>query len=241
MSYYAAMPTIRTMARLTDLAEEQWGLVTRRQAEAAGVSQATLTRLAGSGALDRVAHGIYRLAGAPPADHQELRAAWLQLDPETPGWQRRPDHGVVSHRSAAALYGIGHLPADRHEFILPGRRQTRRRDVRLHTGRLRDTEWIMLRGLPVTRPSRIATHLLAEREDPAAVAHVVTDALRAGYDDPGTFARPLAPHAVQLGLGRDDGVAVLQWLLGLVGDPHAAEWLAEAAASADRTPVGTPW
>jgi hypothetical protein len=57
---------------------------------------------------------VYRLAGAPPADHLELRAAWLQLAPEIPGWDRTPEQAVVPHRSAAALYGLGHLPADRH-------------------------------------------------------------------------------------------------------------------------------
>jgi hypothetical protein len=34
--------------------------------------------------------------------------------------------GVVSHRSAAELYGLGHLTADQHEFTVPSRRQTRR-------------------------------------------------------------------------------------------------------------------
>jgi hypothetical protein len=72
----------------------------------------------------------------------------------------------VSHRSAAALYGIGDLPGDRHEFTLPGRKQSRRPDVRLHKGRLDPGEWIALRGLPVTRPSRVAADQLAERPDP---------------------------------------------------------------------------
>jgi len=232
MSYYAAVAAARTAIRLADLAESQGGLLTRRQAEASGVSPATITRLARSGALDRVAHGVYRFAGAPPPGHQELRAAWLQLAPDTPGWERRPEQGVVSHRSAAALYGLGHLPADNHDFILPGRRQTRRPDVRLHVGRLTDAEWNFLAGLPVTRPSRIAADLLGEREDPAAVAHVVTDAMGAGHDYPSTFAQTLAPHAAQFGLRRGDGVAVLRWLFGLVGDRRTAEWLAEAASPA---------
>ena len=233
------MATSRTALRLADLAESQGGLLTRRQAEASGVSPATITRLARSGALDRVAHGVYRFAGAPPPAHQELRAAWLQLAPDTPGWERRPEQGVVSHRSAAALYGLGHLPADNHDFILTGRRQTRRPDVRLHVGRLTDAEWNFLAGLPVTRPSRIATDLLGEREDPAAVAHVVTDAIGAGHDYPSTFAQTLAAHAAHFGLRRGDGVAVLRWLFGLVGDGRARKWLAEAATSLDRKSAPT--
>lgn len=46
------------------------------------------------------------------------------------------ESGVVSHRSAAALYRLGDLPADVHEFTLPARRQTRRVDVRPHRARL---------------------------------------------------------------------------------------------------------
>ena len=159
------------MARIAEIAEEQWGLVTRRQLALAGVPQTTVERLtAPQSTLERVAHGVYHLEGAPTPDHLELRAAWLQLAPEVQAWKRKAAEGVVSHRSAAALYGIGHLPADQHEFTVQHRKQTKRSDVRLHRRRLDDREWIQLRGLPVTRPARIASDLLYDHEDPAAVA-----------------------------------------------------------------------
>ena len=164
------MPRSTTVRRLAELAEDQWGLVTRRQADDAGVPKATFQRLSNRGPiLERVARGVYRLAGAPVAPHLALRAAWLQLYPETPAWERTPDQGVVSHRSAAALYGLGHLPADTHEFTLAVRRQTRRPDGRLHQLQLDEHECTHLSGLPVTRPSRIAFDLLADHEDPEAV------------------------------------------------------------------------
>ncbi|WP_372341116.1 type IV toxin-antitoxin system AbiEi family antitoxin domain-containing protein, partial [Escherichia coli] len=53
-----------TFARLGELASQRWGLVTTAQALEAGVARPTLTRLANSGALIRVARGVYRLAGA---------------------------------------------------------------------------------------------------------------------------------------------------------------------------------
>lgn len=215
-----------TLSRVARIAEDQWGLVTRRQAELAGVSPATLGRVTRNGdALERVAHGVYRLAGAPLPDHLDLRAAWLQLAPEAPAWERRPDQGVVSHRSSATLYGIGHLPADGHDFTLPKRRQSRRSDVRLHQRHLHDNEWINLRGLPVTRPSRIASDLLYDREDPEAVAHLITDAIRGVHDYPGTFADSLAPHAARFGLRKDDGLGLLHWLLDLVGDADTQRWM----------------
>ena len=228
-----SMVQVSTVAKLAPIAEDQWGLVTRRQAEDAGVSPATLQRLGADGSLlERVAHGVYHVAGAPVSDHAQLRAAWLQLAPETLAWERTADQGVVSHRSAAALYGLGHLPADRHEFTLPRRRQVRRSDVRIYRGELGGGEWIALRGLPVTRPSRIAADLLGEREDPEAVGQVIADALRGASEDPATFVSALAPLAARFGLRRADGVAMLRWLLDLVGDPETPRWMHESRAIA---------
>jgi hypothetical protein len=217
-----------TLARLSSFAEDQWGLVTRRQAEDAGISKATMTRLAGRGDLERIAHGVYRLRGAPTPDHVELRAAWIQLAPAVPAWERTADDGVVSHRSAAEMYGLGHLPADVHEFTVPKRRQTRRPDVRLHVRQLREHEWISLRGLLVTRPARIASDLLLEGEDPTAIAQLVADAIRPVVEHPGAFADALAPFAARFGLRRGDGLALLRWFLDLVGDPQTEVWMDEA-------------
>ena len=229
MRYYAAMARTSTVRHLAELAEDQWGLVTRAQAEQAGVPRSTFERLVADGSiLDRVAHGVYHLAGAPLPDYAALRAAWLQLAPGIPAWERTPDQGVVSQRSAAALYGLGHLPADIHEFTLPSRRQTRRADVRIHRRPVGRHEWIELRGFPVTRPSRIAADLLRDREDPEAVATVIADAIRGGYDYPGTFVETLAPLAARFGLRRGDGLALLRWLLEFVEDPDTAQWIGEA-------------
>jgi len=222
-----------TISRLSELSEDQWGLVTRRQAEQAGVPRSTFDRLATNGSvLERVARGVYHLSGAPLPDHVALRAAWLQLAPDTSAWDRTLAQGVVSHRSAAALYGLGHLPADTHEFTLPSRRQTRRPDVRLHQRPIDKRACAELRGLPVTRPSHIASDLLIDREDPGAVASVVADAMRGVNDYPAAFAESLAPHAAQFGLRRGDGLALLRWLLDLVGDPNSAQWLEEARTHA---------
>ena len=233
------MARYNTLNRLAEVAQDQWGLVTRRQAERAGISPATLQRLASESVLERVAQGVYHLAAAPTPDHLELRATWLQLAPDVLGWERIHAQGVVSHRSAAAVYGLGHLPADRHEFTLPTRRQSRRPDVRLHHRQVADDEWISLRGLLVTRPPRIAADLLADREDPEAVGHVVADAIRGASDYPGTFADALAPHAAKLGLRRRDGLGLLRWLLDLAGDPQTSEWMAEARAHVDRAAVSS--
>lgn len=223
------MPRPTTLERIGPIAEDQWGLITRRQAEKAGIPDTTLERLTSDGAtLERVAQGVYRLNGTPLPDHLQLRAAWLQLAPDVPAWDRTVHDGVVSHRSAATVYGLGDLPADRHEFTVPARRQSRRSDVRLHTRKLQPSEWVDLRGLPVTRPSRIASDLLYDREDPEAVSHLIVEAIRVVYDYPGTFADSLNPHASRFGLRKGDGLALLRWLLDLVGDANTPRWIAQA-------------
>jgi hypothetical protein len=164
-----------------------------------------------------------------------LRAAWLQLSPEKFVWERGAAEGVVSHRSAAALFDLGHLPADRHDFIVATRHQTRRSDVRLHTRVMRDSDWDNLRGLTVTRPSRIASDLLWDTEDPQAVAQVVADALHNADDYPGAFAEALALHAARFGLRRGDGIALLEWLLDLAARRETSAWLDQARAHRERS------
>lgn len=228
-----------TISRLAPIAAEQWGLFTRGQAGHAGIPHATFDRLVDDDDLvERVAHGVYHLKLAPTPDHLALRAAWLQLTPNTAAWERRPEHGVVSHRSAAALFGIGDLPADRHEFTLPTRRQSRRPDVRLHQRQIDVRERIWLHGLPVTRPSRIAHDLLRDDEGPDAVAQITADAIRAGHDDPGTFAQVLGRHAARFGLRQGDGLALLRWLLDLVGDPETPRWMSAACETHEGEAAG---
>jgi hypothetical protein len=229
------VPRPTTLSPIAEIAQDQWGLITRRQAERAGTAPATLDRLTADGrVLERVTYGVYHLVGAPLPDHLDLRAAWLQLAPETLAWERVPTQGVVSHRSAAELYGLGHLPAYRHEFTLPSRRQSRRPDVRLHHRDFDDAEWISLRGMLVTRPSRIAADLLAGHEDPEAVGHLIADAIRGAFDYPDTFADSLAPFAARFGLPRGDGIGLLRWLLDLTDDPAKGQWTDKAQAHVHR-------
>lgn len=229
------MPRHSALSLLQELAQDQWGLLTRRQIEIAGVGSTTLERLTTSGGLlERVASGVYRLVAAPIPDHVDLRAAWLQLASDLPAWERTAAQGAVSHRSAAALYGLGHLPADRHEFTITKRRQTRRRDVRIHVRPLADHEWIGLRGLPVTKPSRIASDLLWDHEDPEAVAQLIADAIHVGNDHPGRFADNLAPHAARFGLQKRDGIALLRWFLNMTSNPETNRWMEEAHSHVDR-------
>lgn len=220
----------RPLTRIRDLAEGQWGLVTLQQARAAGVAWRSLARLVDAGLLERVAHGVYRVRGAAEPDHLDLRAAWLQLDPARPAWRRLddPDVAVVSHASAASLYGVGDLRADVHEFTLPVRRQTRRPDVRIHRGRVLPERRILLNGLPTTRAAWVVGQLLADHVDPDAVAQIMREVLERVLDYPSDVANAVAPYAQRFGLERGDGPALLDELLRRAGASNREAIVAEA-------------
>lgn len=220
----------RPTQRLAGLSEEQWGLVTRRQAEGLGVGWTSLSRLADTGVLERVDRGVYRVRGAAEPDHLALRAAWLRLDPDTPAWERldEPNVAVVSHASAAALYGVGDLRADVHEFTIPVRRQSRRTDIRIHRGAVEGSDRLLLRGLPATRARRMIADLLADHVDPTAVAQIIDEVLTHVYDYPGTVAEKIAPFAARFGFRDGDGIALLDHMLRLSGNTQRAVLLDEA-------------
>jgi hypothetical protein len=207
----------RPLQRLFAVAEDQWGLCTRQQAQQVGVGASSLARLARDGLLDRVAHGVYRIRGAAEPDHLALRAAWLQLEPDTPAWVRvrSPDVALVSHTSAASLYGVGDLRADVHEFTIPVRRQTRRTDVRLHRGVVPDGQQLLLHGLPTTRAGRMIADLLDDHIEPESVAQITAEVIQRVLDYPNSIAESIAPSAARYGFRRGDGVALLDHLLTL--------------------------
>ena len=209
------MSAVEALTRLAaEVAEDQWGLVTRAQALAVGVPRATFARLVAAKALVRVAHGVYRIAGGSDPGHLDLRAAWLQLDPKMAAWQRvQTDQvAVVSHRSAAELYGLGDLIADTYEFSVPVRIQSRRRDVRLYLRQTPPGDRDVVQGLPVTRPHRIVADLLNEYEDGSAVATIAVEAVRRGLATVDGIARSVAPLARRYHVA--DGAALANQLLG---------------------------
>ena len=211
----------RPLTRLSELAEGQWGLVTTRQAHAAGVGWSTLVALHEQGLLDRVAHGVYRVRPASEPDHLDLRAAWLQLDPARPAWERLGDHDVatVSHASAASLFSVGDLRADTHEFTLPVRRQTGRPDVRLHRGRVPSSHRIVLGGLPVTDAAWMIRDLVAAHIEPAHVGQIAAELVDRSIAYPGDIAEMIGLYARRFGLPKGDGAGLLNQLLSIAGHP----------------------
>jgi predicted transcriptional regulator of viral defense system len=84
-----------TVARLSNIAEQRWGLLTTAQATEAGVSRNQLSRMAANGVLERVSQGVYRMAGAPRQENEVIYAASRPASPQ----HRR----MASETSSSAL------------------------------------------------------------------------------------------------------------------------------------------
>jgi predicted transcriptional regulator of viral defense system len=200
---------------LADLAAEQWGLVTTAQARRVGVSPQTVARLTNQGALERMTHGVYRLTGTPPSPLDNLRAAWLALEPARRANERLREHApaVVSHRSAAAIHELGDLEADEFEFTIAERKQSRRPDIRIHRGQIGSEEWMAIDGLPVTTVVRTVADLADAHLDGGHLASVVRDALTRRQADDQQLIDVLRQHAHRYNAPMGDGEALLARLL----------------------------
>ena len=211
------MGAVASLGRLADLTEAQNGLVTSRQADLRGVPRRDLTRLTQSGGLERVAYGVYRVAGAPRPRLLELRAAWLQLAPGADLDRRTVADGVVSHASAATVYGVGLLEPIRHEFTvpLPRRVRSRRDDVVIHRAPLRADEVDWVEEMLVTVPARMVAELAAQNVDGEHLAGVVADLLRKRLASRANLRAALAPHAGRYGWPGDSR-GFIDYLLGVV-------------------------
>lgn len=197
---------------MSQIATFQWGLVTARQAVDAQVSRWDLNRLATDGAIESVGYGVYRMTGAPLTPFLDLKVAWLQLDPATVAEERIPGSGVVSHTSAAALYGVGDFEIDVFEFTRPARFRSRRADVVVHVAQVAELEIRRIDQLLVTGPSRLAHDLLADHHDGDHVGRVFTDMIAVGLIGANGLAAASAPFAHSYGFDEDDGTGLVNHL-----------------------------
>lgn len=103
--------------------------------------------LVSAGALERMAQGVYRVVGAPTGEHDMLRAMWLAL-----GGHLKTENGaprvVAAGTTAAELHGVGDFYLDLYDFVVPRRRGSRMKDVRLRVRQLNRSEIRTSTGWP---------------------------------------------------------------------------------------------
>jgi predicted transcriptional regulator of viral defense system len=155
------------LVELAEAARRQWGAVTRAQLAAAGLGDSGVRDWVRSGRIRRLHRGVYAYG------HDRLRregywlAAVLACGPGA----------VLSHRSAAALWGIRPSESAIVDVTVPSRAgRIRRKGVRVHrSGRLTVEEVTEKDGIPVTT---VARTLLDEADnlDTQALRRAITEA-----------------------------------------------------------------
>ena len=214
------MKSSDALRAIADLTASQWGMVTAAQAAAIGVTRLTLARLTEVGHLERIAHGVYRDAGAPSDEFDDLRAAWLSTDPQLLADERLgdlKDGVVVASSSAAHLHGVGDLWANRHEFVTHKRRQSQRAEIRYRQRLLEDRDVTLVKGLPVMTLERTLADLLDDVGELSLVADALGSAAKKRSLDFDRLRDLFSPLAKRNGRKRHDGKAVLEHLLAIAG------------------------
>lgn len=196
------MKQVDVLATLEMVASDQWGIVTTAQAGREGVERLQLSRLAEKGDLDRARHGVYLLPSHQAGPQDEIRAAWLSLEPKKFIDERWEDEWpvVVSHESAARIHGIGRLIPPKLTFSTGGTKQTRQQGIRIYTRRtLAEGDIVSVDGLPVTSIARTVADLAEQKVERGYLADLVADALRKENVRIDDLAEKLEPAARSYG------------------------------------------
>jgi hypothetical protein len=134
------------------LAERQHGAVATRQLLALGLTRQAIARRADAGRLLRVHRGVYAVGHPVLTGHGRLMAAVLAGG----------ENAVLSHASAAALWGMRSSDAERTDITVRRSGREKRSGLRIHRPRtLRPDEVTTHEGVPVTTPARTILDLAA--------------------------------------------------------------------------------
>jgi very-short-patch-repair endonuclease len=132
------------------LAEAQHGVISRKQLLALGFTPRMIQKRLESGRLHLLHRGVYALGHRVLSRRGHWMAAVLASG----------ERAVLSHRSAAALWGIRQTDRGRIEVTVPLAKRARPR-IQIHRAPLPPDELATHHGIPVTTPSRTAFDLAA--------------------------------------------------------------------------------
>jgi very-short-patch-repair endonuclease len=135
---------------IADLAADQHGVVALHQLQMAGLSRSAVSRRAAVGRLHRVHRGVYAV-GRPKLDrHGQWLAAVLACGAAA----------VLSHRSAAALWGLRHDQRRCAEVCVQDSGAHARDGIDVHvSGTLTDADVTTVDGIPCTAVARTLVDL----------------------------------------------------------------------------------
>ena len=186
------------------VADRQLGLITTPQLHVAGVRRGSVEWRLATGTLHRRFRGVYLVGHPVLVPGATELAAVLACGEST----------IVSHRSAAALWGLTSAPAGAVEVTVIARHCRPRDGLRVHhADALVALDRRLRRGIPVTAPARTAIDYAAtvsHEEAERAIAEAL--ALR-------LLTEPQLLAAIERGPHRA-GVALVRAILGQPGGPR---------------------
>jgi very-short-patch-repair endonuclease len=138
---------------MAELAQRQHAVVSRRQLLALGMGRKAITGRLGRGHLHEVYRGVYVVGVRRLSRRGRWMAAVLACG----------EGAVLSHRSAAALWRLL-PPASGAIDVTCCQSQIERNGILGHRSSLRDDEWLVRDGIPVTSPYRTIFDLAGDAE-----------------------------------------------------------------------------
>ncbi len=179
------------------LAERQYGVVTREQALASGLTERQIDHRASTGALERVHPGVFRIPGSFPSARQRAMAVVLHCGSDA----------LLSYSSAAELLRLPARHDERFHVSVPHTTRRCATDLVLHrTTTLLSADRYVVDGLPCTSPTRTIIDLATEL-DGETLEHAFESARRMGLT---------TTLALERRIGADRAPTALRDLLKLV-------------------------
>jgi very-short-patch-repair endonuclease len=155
-------------AAIAAIADEQFGVFSRRQALNAGFSPRQVGLRISARRWEALYRAVYRMVGSPPTLEQSAMAAALFAG----------DGALISYGTAGLLWKIAGARATALELWVPSSRRTDADGLVLHRGtRLDRADRTMLGPIPITTPARTLIDLSARMEDDRLL-NAVEDAIR---------------------------------------------------------------
>lgn len=174
------------------IAESQHGLVAVHQLEGLGLRIGAIDKRVAAGRLHRIYQGVYAVGHSLLSTDGHRLAAVLACGPSA----------VLSHRSAAAHWGIRQDSRDRIDVTAPGRRGREPSGIDAHRhGSLHPSDRTVERGVPCTTLARTLLDL-AGVVSPRQLRNAITQAEVQGLFDLGAVRRVIARSRRRRGVAR---------------------------------------
>ncbi|MGH2901995.1 MAG: type IV toxin-antitoxin system AbiEi family antitoxin domain-containing protein [Solirubrobacteraceae bacterium] len=159
---------------IAEIATDQHGYVTQKDARAAGVAAWTLARMAERGTIERVSQGVYRVPLIPAGALDEYMQASL--------WPRDV-RGVLSHQTALELHGLSDVNPAKIHLSVPRAHRIQRQVPKLyvvHRADLSGEQVTALEDIPIVTPARAVLECFDAGLGPALIAQAIDDGRRRG-------------------------------------------------------------